>query len=402
MATPDSVAATRNSNISRATTCGLLLVTVLIALTQIEFSRAEQPNPAGASSNKANSHGPFEGCHHLNPISNKWDNVLCASDESQKDSSQLSLANAIQSTPRVVFLFTTQGVQATGSLSVNTNADPTLASETDATVTAARNATIAEQFRMQISTNVFPCTQCSKDGPFSRSQEGDLGMVLFTYQERESLNKENQSANWLCVWTIDLTIVQKLNNGKILPTITGGVDAAGANNAIGYDSKCVSPSPNRFSGAADQKAEIFGLVTCPSAPTNVVCTVHAFAYLGWADGWWHVGQRDLLGLRRTWTTISLSTLGKGGPARVSFANTPFQQLLRAYSCFVAGSTPQPCQPPSLQFGWIRALSAEQTILSQFQIQDQKNLPSGPMTFACETLNCTLSYDPASPAQNPTP
>jgi len=215
------------------------------------------------------------------------------------------------------------------------------------------------------------------------------------YQQRSPLSL-------LCVWNIDATVAQVTNNATIPSGANGGYANAGA---AGYNQTCVYPSvsypvgPLTGPGAAIGAAEVIGYVTCPTAGSNSGCLLEAVADLPWAGGWWSVGATDGLGLSGNWTNISGTILGSGNGSTASFTNTQIEQVLRAYSCFVApssatGYTPQPCPPPKTPLGWLFDLSATPTIVNA--TGESNNLTNTPVTFACKAYDCWLSYNSSAP------
>jgi hypothetical protein len=229
----------------------------------------------------------------------------------------------------------------------------------------------------------------------SGSQAGDSGWVQFGYQNF-------QSSARLCVWNNDVTIAHNMNNAKIPMNANGGFATSGY---YGYNSTCVSvPTtyPLTGPGASEDGGEVFGYITCPNANSNAGCTLTAVGYLPWggSQGWWSVNAPDALELSGNWTAVSGGILGSQNGSTASFTKAAIQQVLRAYSCFVApqgptGYTPQPCAPPNSPWlGLLFDLKATPTV--SYVTAESNNLMNDPVTFECEDYDCWLSYNSYSP------
>jgi len=373
---------------------------------QNEPSAADHPKVTrpGPVTPSARMNAPYppekEGCHHL--VAGKWQEVPCISEEHIQDFPPPKLANSIQSTPHGFIFFGHPGGYTSplvwGSVAINNSlaiTGPAGGTETDGTVNA---------FSIQTNTNYFNCSTCSSGKPFaavtgvsnSASATGDQGWVQFVYQNYASSAR-------LCVWNIDLTIAQNTNSAK-LPGSSSTWGFANSGYA-GYNAACVAvPTtyPLTGSGAANGEGEVIGYITSCPANSNSGCLLEVVGYLPWGgdQGWWSIGTKDAMGLSGNWTNVSGTILGSGGSSSATFTKTGIDQVLRAYSCFLApsdatGFAPQPCPPPNPAWlGFLTDLSGTPAISSV--TGESNNLTNGPVTFTCQDFDCWLEYKSQSP------
>jgi hypothetical protein len=219
--------------------------------------------------------------------------------------------------------------------------------------------------------------------------------VQFVYQNYASSAR-------LCVWNIDLTIAQNTNSAKLPASSNWGFANSGY---AGYNASCVAvPTtyPLTGSGAANGEGEVIGYITSCPANSNSGCLLEVVGYLPWGgdQGWWSIGTKDAMGLSGNWTNVSGTILGSGGSSSATFTKTGIDQVLRAYSCFLApsdatGFAPQPCPPPNPAWlGFLIDLSGTPAISSV--TGESNNLTNGPVTFTCQDFDCWLEYKSQSP------
>jgi hypothetical protein len=353
-------------------------------------------------------------CRHL--VGGVWQIVPCATDEDlqQHPMPPPATPNSIESDPHHLRAGPHRVISSPavpfvwGSVAVNITSDPTQMTESDGTNSSGNG----NAFSIQDNTNTFPCAPCKANYPFgpvatapgasttipgSASNVGDNGWIQFTYQNYGT-------ASQLCIWTVDSTVANNTGNIKVPKGVPFGYHNSGY---VGYHATCVYP-PVTYnltgSSAAIGAAEVFGYITCPTIGSNVGCNLQIFGYLPWAgeNPWYNIGFGDVLQLAGNWINVSGTMLGSGGSAQAIFSsNTQLQQVLRAYTCFVApqdatGYFPQACAVPNPITVQSLLGSLDGSDIFSYPTGETNNLTNGTPTLSCEFYDCTLSFNSTGP------